>query len=454
MGTLEIQIPPDFKKRCGDYIAIHTGTEQKKAITPSEKQVNREIWWALDKIYREALRQEKGKPFEVVFQVRPIMGAGIPPIEVRQKALLKVQELGGIKIIDDKTYNDNYGVDFVYILELIQPKFDEIYEKYEELNQEPAIEKPRQETASTTEKIKEQVAGELNLNGYSEDNLRRFNKITSVILNQIELDSWSRLTNIVKIPLATLEREGFNYEEMRSILGSINKINNKKVISVLNERPYKTVKSEMPLFTRNIWNNDDITKRADEISRKEALHKWLNNEGRFLNVSEDDLKNKLVLELTIGRTQDTVVGVLSGWHESIESKLNPTQTLPKNINNDIKHKITFNGQTGVIRFGDTIHKFQRGTRGDKDRISLFKRLWDEKKYFKNGVEKIKGKPFTPEFLAVQLNITENATTFSRNEKAKNRFFGIIKGTNRILRDKGFPAKVERKSGIQLVIIEK
>src|SRR3989344_3321311 len=118
---LEIQLPTDFKKRCKDYIAIYTGTERRKSLTPSERQVNREIWWALDKIYREALRQEKGKPFEIVFQARPIMGAGIPPIEIRQKMLLKVQELGGIKIIDDKTYDDTYGVDFVYTLELIQP---------------------------------------------------------------------------------------------------------------------------------------------------------------------------------------------------------------------------------------------------------------------------------------------------------------------------------------------
>lgn len=130
--------------------------------------------------------------------------------------------------------------------------------------------------------------------------------------------------------------------------------------------------------------------------------------------------------------------------------LNPEPLIADNK----KQKLAFNPQTGVIIFGDIIHKFQRGMRGEKDRILLFKKLWDEKRYIKNGVNKIVGKPLPPEFLAVQLNITENATTFNRNTKAKNRFFGIIKGINRILKDKGFPAKIERQNGIQFVITEK
>ena len=352
MGILEIQLPPDFKKRCKDYIAIYTGTERRKSLTPSERQVNREIWWALDKIYREALRQEKGKPFEIVFQARPIMGAGIPPIEIRQKMLLKVQELGGIKIIDDKTYDDTYGVDFVYTLELIQPKFDELYEKYQELNQEPAAEKPKQEITTAPEQIKGQVTGELNLNGYSEDNLRRFSKITSVILNQIELDSWSRLANIVKIPLATLEREGFSYEEMGSILGSINKINNKKVISILNERPYKEIQKR-PTYLFDF--DDDITKRADEINRKEALRKWLSVEGKIMNVSEDDLKNKLILELAMSGTKEGVTGLLNGWRESIKSKLKPAQTIiPQNIKNTGEPKEAQNGLKSIHLITDSL----------------------------------------------------------------------------------------------------
>src|SRR3989344_1656593 len=351
MGTLEIQLPTDFKKRCKDYIAIYTGTERRKSLTPSERQVNREIWWALDKIYREALRQEKGKPFEIVFQARPIMGAGIPPIEIRQKMLLKVQELGGIKIIDDKTYDDTYGVDFVYTLELIQPKFDELYEKYQELNQEPSIEKPEQETASTTEQIKERIAGELNLNGYSEDNQRRFSKIIAIISNQIELDGWSRLLCLVKIPFATLEREGFNHEEMGSVFGSINKVNNKKIISVLNERPYKAIQKR-PTYLFDF--DDDITKRADEINRKEALWKWLSVEGRVMNVSEDDLKNKLVLELAIGGKQDAVVGMLSSWRKSIESKLNPVQTIPPNTNNTIRSEEPPKGLKSIHLITDSL----------------------------------------------------------------------------------------------------
>ena len=124
------------------------------------------------------------------------------------------------------------------------------------------------------------------------------------------------------------------------------------------------------------------------------------------------------------------------------------------VGEELRHKVSFNGQTGVIRFGDVLHKFQRGTRGDKDRLLMLKKLWDTKRFFKNGIEKMQGKPLAPEFLAVQLNLTGDASNFNRNETVKNKLFGLIKGTNRILKDKGFPVNIERKNGIQLIITEK
>ncbi|OGN14512.1 MAG: hypothetical protein A3G02_00395 [Candidatus Yanofskybacteria bacterium RIFCSPLOWO2_12_FULL_44_13b] len=178
-----------------------------------------------------------------------------------------------------------------------------------------------------------------------------------------------------------------------------------------------------------------------EIKKQNQYHPSLVRDG------EED-KNLLALNL------DKFKKSIPRLHNFLLSKIEAEEKSEPIANDNIKQKMSFNRQTGIIGFGDIIHKFQRGTRGEKDRILLFKKLWDERRYIKNGVEKVKGKTHPPEFLAVQLNITENATTFSRNETAKNRFFGIIKGINRILKDKGFPAKIERKNGIQLVIIEK
>lgn len=94
-----------------------------------EEEHNQEIWWALKKIRKEELRQKTGEPFEVILQSRPILG--LPPIGVRVKAIQKVGELGGIKITNEKATNDTYGRDFIYTVEVLQPKFNKLYKKYE-----------------------------------------------------------------------------------------------------------------------------------------------------------------------------------------------------------------------------------------------------------------------------------------------------------------------------------
>lgn len=119
-----------------------------------------------------------------------------------------------------------------------------------------------------------------------------------------------------------------------------------------------------------------------------------------------------------------------------------------------KFKIKFNSLVGTLRYGDITHSFHKGRNGDDLRLSLFKKLWEEKRFIKKGVEQIKGKSLQPAFLAVQLNMTSDASTFARNKNVQERFFGIIKGINRILKNKKFPAYIERKGGIQFVINEK
>src|SRR3989344_2913025 len=325
MGTLKIQIPLDFKKRCQDFILAIESKQKagKPIITAPEERFYREICWALQKIKTEELRQPTGKPFEIVFEVRPIIGTGIPPIEVRQKMLFKVQELGGIKIIDSKSYDSTYGVDFVHIVEVLQPKFNEIYKKYEELvaDLEQRAVPPQKTPLVVLKGYSNKVSKNadplvLVVNEYSEENLQRFSKIITLISNQIELDGWNRLTNVVKIPFVTLERSGFGYQEMRSILGSINKIRNEKFFAILNERPYEEV--EQPVFPRSIWSDD--SKRIEEIRKEKALHKWLNREGKFKGVSEDEpfrLLRSLTEPVGVAKSTETVFEAI---REKIKNK--------------------------------------------------------------------------------------------------------------------------------------
>jgi len=115
-------------------------------------------------------------------------------------------------------------------------------------------------------------------------------------------------------------------------------------------------------------------------------------------------------------------------------------------------KTTF--KDGVLRCGEIIHSFHRGARGEKIRILFFQKLWDDRRLVKNKKERILGTPRPPLYYAVQLDLTIDSETFTKNKKAKNRLFGIIKGINRILKNKGFLARIQRKGGIQLVITEK
>src|SRR3989344_4188138 len=97
-------------------------------MTPEEK-FNSEMWWVLQKIRYISLSTQKGRVLEWVMQARPI--ANIPPIGVREKMLLKIKELGGIRIFTQETKIVTYGKDFIYTFELLQPKFDEIYTKFQ-----------------------------------------------------------------------------------------------------------------------------------------------------------------------------------------------------------------------------------------------------------------------------------------------------------------------------------
>jgi hypothetical protein len=121
---------------------------------------------------------------------------------------------------------------------------------------------------------------------------------------------------------------------------------------------------------------------------------------------------------------------------------------------EVKSKTKFDSPNGVLRHGDIIHSFQRGQRGEKQRILFFRMLWDDRRFIKIGVEKISGTPRTSLYFAVQLHLTTDSETFAQNKKPKNQLFGLIKGINRILVKKNFPVRIERKGSIQLVVTER
>lgn len=120
----------------------------------------------------------------------------------------------------------------------------------------------------------------------------------------------------------------------------------------------------------------------------------------------------------------------------------------------IEHKISFNSQTGVLRYGDITHSFHRGSSGQKEKLNLFRKLWDRKACYKKGILTIKGEAFPPESLAIQINLSTDALEFYRNKRIREKFWGLIKSIDRMLREKKIPAKIIRKGGVQLTEYQK
>jgi len=57
-------------------------------------------------------------------------------------------------------------------------------------------------------------------------------------------------------------------------------------------------------------------------------------------------------------------------------------------------------------------------------------------------------------LAVDLGFAQERHSYELNKELRNKFDQLVKDVKRPLKKKGFPLEIERKNGIQLVIVEK
>lgn len=109
----------------------------------------------------------------------------------------------------------------------------------------------------------------------------------------------------------------------------------------------------------------------------------------------------------------------------------------------------FDSLNGVLRYGSTFHTFHNRKREDALRLELFKELWGNRKVIEDRTQKEKGLALPPATLALRINLIDSAQKFPPSDEAA--FYSCLKGIQRFLRDKKFPARIERKNGIQLVI---
>jgi len=103
-------------------------------MTPEEK-FNREIWYVLRRIKEKAFYVLSESPIEYKIKYDQFKGSElIPSPENEEQIIRKLEELKAIKIIKEEFYpHDEYIGTFFSNLQLLQPKFDEIYKKYQEI---------------------------------------------------------------------------------------------------------------------------------------------------------------------------------------------------------------------------------------------------------------------------------------------------------------------------------
>jgi hypothetical protein len=106
-------------------------------MTPIEEKFNKEVGFVLHKIKEQALYTAKYSP--IVYYIN-LLSMATNPLPEREGALLKkIEEWGGITLTGEDAVPDKIMIEGWYIyLNINQPKFDELYNKY--YSSEPAKE--------------------------------------------------------------------------------------------------------------------------------------------------------------------------------------------------------------------------------------------------------------------------------------------------------------------------
>lgn len=115
-----------------------------------------------------------------------------------------------------------------------------------------------------------------------------------------------------------------------------------------------------------------------------------------------------------------------------------------------KNEVRFDSLNGRISFLGMNHTFQKGNKNQL-RLKLLRALWNKRKVIKDGKVKSKGMPFPSSAVAVQLGLIDDPQAFDKDAEAKDAFDSLVKNTVRTLRDKGFPVKIQKAGGVQIVI---
>lgn len=97
-------------------------------MTPEER-FNQDVWWILQEIAGRKLATLEGKPTE--FEVVKLIAAGIPSQDRQKNIIHKLQEWKAVKILNESPADWGGSGKHIFKLQLLVPKFTEIYKKFQ-----------------------------------------------------------------------------------------------------------------------------------------------------------------------------------------------------------------------------------------------------------------------------------------------------------------------------------
>ena len=124
-------------------------------LTPEEK-FNQTIWWVLKEIKKEGLATRKDHYICFEFQSSQGSNSNSVPSKEDQKRAIRLLENKGIIKIKKNKYASPFTIDIIaqidnikpigYLLEILQPKFDEVYKKFRKLTEkyQPQYSQPKE----------------------------------------------------------------------------------------------------------------------------------------------------------------------------------------------------------------------------------------------------------------------------------------------------------------------
>jgi len=246
-------------------------------MTPLENLVSRNFLAICDVVMdmREGLQMTKQNEVEISLLRTIIRGTPFNQLmpadslqlraeycKLRLRALEYLKEEGCV-ISYSEPLDFPYYFDTIISIEVNRQKFEEFNKNLSEVFEKRVVE-PNKEIFNKNNPYS-------NFSNLTQENLERIQKCLKILLDELEMVGFNRLTEIAKIPLGRFRKEGFEQEDIIGILKRVD--DSQKIIKTIDVNGYKNT------IDKNTFNFITPLKVGNTL------------------ISKEDIENKLILEI-------------------------------------------------------------------------------------------------------------------------------------------------------------